>query len=611
MLNIGQTFFSHASQALRWSIGWQRQGPAQQAPVPKDVLQKALFAALFAKGPGVLKDPALVSELAFGDMYVVGDYTSLYRTSEDFGLSLLAMYPNSSLSWMKDFFSSKDMITAYQTFGSLSGITFLAGLVKMSHVPSTIGYAEAIGDRRGALIGRISTLEGASMAGAGASSVGFRVLTIFDTIKDIKPESLLGRVCHGFSIASLVFWCIFFAVVSTMLGIQMYEGYQFQSKLKKAEDLAGQIEIIQKKMRVNAGGVYTKLVKKHGSESAANKVLIDEAYRVGKENLGKLLKELGIKDVPEERLKSMVHDILEEGVQDCSVESMQKRVQEQLMMIGLDMRVQKTQLKKQAKMGRILGSSGMDAMKEVSSAKSLAGRVRIGDPSAIQQANKLVDVIKKSTQRQITESAIIIGVLVLGIAAMVAAIALTGGTGILVSTALMLVFSITMLITDGYYLLQSYRGDRPAPHDKKMLAASAVMGVASLLAVSALGLSGVITLGTAPIVISFVLAAIWLAQNGATWAIINRNERRHNEKNPTLETLMKALDADKKEQVEIMFKNLSEIHRLMIDEEKKKHDGDLKEATRAVIRAVELTKKAHLEELRAMLQPHLVKSVAD
>ncbi|NGX27805.1 MAG: hypothetical protein K940chlam6_01743, partial [Chlamydiae bacterium] len=132
----------------------------------------------------------------------------------------------------------------------------------------------------------------------------------------------------------------------------------------------------------------------------------------------------------------------------------------------------------------------------------------------------------------------------------------------------------------------------------------------SLLMMMGLGASGVLSVGVVPLVIALVLTGLWLGQNGVTWAVLNRNERRYQDKNPTLETLLKALDAGEKKRVELMLKNLSEMHRQIIQSEMKQSHGDMKESTRAVIQKIELTKKAHLESLREAITPQLVNVAA-
>lgn len=582
---VGQ-FFSPPVQALKRAAGLG-------SPIPREVLQRALF----ANGPVVSMGDPLLSGHSMGSVSIVGDYNSLYRSTKDLAASFITQYPGSSFDWMKDLFSSKDMIMGYQTFGSVTGINFILGLVKMVHASSQIGYADAIEDRKGSVMGRIGILESASLGGAGASFGTFRVLSIIDTVREIQPGSLLGRVSYGFAMAGLSFYSLFFAFLSVTFGIQLFEGYKLKNKLNRAEDFVEKMEILQRKLQVQPDKVYEKLMQKHGSDAAVRKVLIDEAYDAGKENLRKVLKELNIKDVSDEKLKKVM--LSGTGIDE-----------EKLMQTGLKMKVQKTQLKKQAKMGRILNSAGVEAMQKLQSETTLAKRVKLGDKTAIANANKLVNVIKEANQKKITEAAVVISVLIFGIVTLTAAMVFTGGTSLLVSDTLMLLFTIVMTLVDGYYLLQSYREERPAPHDKKMLLLSSVLGLTSLLMMMGLGASGVLSVGVVPLVIALVLTGLWLGQNGVTWAVLNRNERRYQDKNPTLETLLKALDADERDRVELMMKNLSEMHRQMIQSEMKQSHGDMKEATRAVIQKIEFTKKAHLESLREAITPQLVNVAA-
>lgn len=565
-----------------------RSAPGIAGGVSSPLLQKSLF----AEETTLPEKIRLISGHSAGSAFVTSDYTSLYRSVQDLGLCVGSCYPSLKSVPLEQILSSKEMALGYQTFGSITGINCLLGAIKLIHASSAMKYSAAIEDDRGLLSARLSVLEGLSLEGAGTSFVVFRALSVAGILEEAKPMSLLQRVTSGFVTVGLIFYTVFFAVLMTILGIQLHEGLKWKRKLGKEKDLATQIEILQKKIQLDPEKVLKKLIQKCGCEEAAKKELIEEAYALAATNLKKVLKELNIPDVPEESLKGIVDSALE--------------TEDKLLILGLSAKVKKAELKNQAKIGRAFSKTGLDALTELKELPNLLDKIRSGDAQAIQKGKKLVEQIKKANETLITESSTIIGVFVLGMIAMAAAIGLTGGIGLLVSCGIMFLFNIAMLGVDGYSLHKSYQEETPAPHDKKMLAFSSGLGLASFALMLGLALSGAVSMGTVPLVISGLLTALWLGQNAMTWNIINRNQRLEEEKNPTLELLLQTLEKEDYQRAEIMWKNLSEIHREMIASAFE-NTKNSREYVRAVIQKTELAKKERLDSLRQALMPHLVR----
>lgn len=563
---------------------------------PKRVLEKTLLAcgALFNK-----KDP-LFSGHSLGTTFLVSDYTSLYHSFEDLGLSIQALFPKNPLNGFFSQFQSKDMIIGSHTFGSVTGVNAIIGLVEMFHLHCATQFANQIGDKRGSLMGKVGLLQEASLGITGISGGAFRVLSTVGTIKDVQAGSLLNRVSDGLVLIGMVFYALFFAFLSAVTGIRAYEGSQFKKKLSEVDSLPTKIELLQRKIKVDAKKVYEKELSRFGSEAELKAALIEEGYKAGSENLRKVLKELGHEKVSDEKLKEMVHHSLEESAFGWTSAGIQTRVEESLKQLGLEAKIEKVQRKKDEKMERLLNQTGMKALNKIKKDQTLANRVRKGDKEAIEKGEKLLQLVKKSNQKRLNESAALIAISVVGILVMGASIVLTGGIGLIVSSAIMLMFSSLMAGIDGYFLYQSYKGELPAQHDKKLLIFSSILGLSSFLTMAALGISGVISMGIVPIVIALVLAAMWMGQNGATWALMNRNQRRDEEKNPTLEALLKAHEKGNQERIEKMMKNLSEEHRKFLK-------GSDIEAVRRAITKVEEVKKKRLESLREAITPHLVR----
>lgn len=465
---------------------------------------------LFQTGANIPMPITLLSGLSAGSVFVTSDYTSLYRSFEDFAKSLWGHY-SKEMNWMGKLFSSKDLAVSYQTFGSVTGINFLIGVAKGVHAYSRLKFSKAIDDKMGQLLGRVGTFEGMSLATAGVSFLAYRVLAVMGTIGKGASAVLIKRTAPAFAMAGLASYSAFFGLLSSVFGIRLWEGVQFKKELEKRTSIADQIDFLFKKINVAPEEVFAKLVKKYGSEEAAKKYLVDEAYSLAKGNLNLILKELNI-PAPKEKVCEILDSLI----------SQQK---ENLVMAGLRERVYKAQLKKQTKMGRILDGVGFEALKEIQSLPKLSEKVRSGNVAATKKAKELVANLKKGNERKLKETGIVFGVLLFGMVAMLLAIVLSGGTGLIVSTAVMLIFSILMAGVDGYYLYQCYQEDVPAPHDKKMLFFSSFLGLSSFLLMVILGLTGVVSFGIFPMILSCCLTTLWLGQNAFSWHIINRKQK--------------------------------------------------------------------------------------
>lgn len=586
-LSIGQ-IFSSANQAVSKGLGLQR-------PTAEGLFEKALFAG----GPVLPQSSRILSGHTLGNSFVVADYTSLYRSVQDLAVGIWDRFPQAPLSFLKDFMSSKDIALGYHIFGSASSLNVVIGLVQLKAAYDLCAFAKAIGDEEGLLQGRLSCIQSTTLFGAGVSFAAYRPLSIYGIATNSSPMSLIGRLSYASVQAGMAFYAVFFTMSTAVLGLQVHEGMTFVKGLDRAGDLTAQVEWLQQKLQVDPKEVHQKLTREHGTDKATD-LLIDEAISSGKEGIRSMMKEMGIPKVQEAKLEEIVRDAVKKSCSGWTAEAVQKQMSEKLMLVGLSMRVQKTQLKQSTKMQRILGRTGFEVLQEVA---SLKGRVTKTDA----KAQELVDKIRASAVSSITESAIVGAVSAMGIVAMVAAIVFTGGLPLIISSAFMLVFSILMSAIDGYYLYMSYKEERPADHDKKMVVLSTLVGVASFLTLVALGATGVVSMGIFPIVVAAILSALWVGQNGVTLWVMDRNEKRHQLQNPTLETFLKALqDESQKDKIMEMFGNLPEELKGLIQKALKGHQNDMEKAALSVARRIEEAKAARLEMFRGVLSPHLV-----
>lgn len=539
-----------------------------------------------------------LSEAVVGTTLVAGDVISMDQSVRGMMISL---YRAQNWQGLGELFSHAEFMASVHAFGTVTGINAILGAVEMKHQFSQIAYADAIGDQRGSLMGRVSFVKGVALAGSGISFLSLRPLAIAKTVTHASAKTLLGRAINWLSFAGVICYTVFFSLLAIVLGIQIHEANAIQKKVNQAESLEKQVEMLQKLVKTTTGEVWQKLVQKEGGEEAAQKALIEEAYLFAGSKLEALAKELNI-DLPKERLHAVLERILRNAHEGG--EDLQANVQSDLLCFGLIGRVKKTQEKKLCKLQRVMSQETIEALQNALKMDLLD---RVQKAEASKEAKALVEKVQATLHKGVIEKALIITVVSLGIAVLVMPYFLVSASGVLISTVAMLIFSTFMLMADSYYLVQSHKNDRFAVHDKKMLILSTVLGVSSLIVMAALGFSGVISFGLAPAIISLVLGLLWVGQNGLTWWIMDRNEKRNLLNNPTLESFIEAIESGKwKEKIDEMYGNLPEEMREKINAVLKESDNDKKVAAKRVAQDVEKAKQTQLERLRQALTPHLI-----
>jgi len=549
MLAIAGRILNRTYEAVRYPFTRWSRDPSQLDPAAKALLQKVLFAAN-AHIPK-LGAPVL-SGHSIGSAFLVSDYTFAYRSMIDL-LNSLGVG-----GWFKAHFGGTDAALIYQASGLASGLGAIVGAVQMQRTLESMAVTRAISDKRGLLIGRVALLKDAAYIGGAIGLAGFRGMAIFDAIKNIAPSptsaSLAGRASYGILIVGLVLYSLFFAFLGVISGIKIYEGAKLKNKLK-GKDLEQQKAILQRKMQADPKAIFAK----HSREE-----LIQLALTTGKEQLRSMFKELNIPEVSDEKLTEMVKKVVDND--------------DQLMAVGLAMMTQSAQAKKMAKMGRILNKEGMEALMK-------------GDVAGVE----------KGLNKKLIENSVLTAIFIFGVLTLIAAMVFSGGTPLIIGAIMMLAFTVMGIGVDGYFLLQSYKEEQPAKHDKKMLIFSSLVAIASALAIAALVASGVVTMGLVPLMAGYIVLALWLLQNGVTAAIMDRNEKLFNEKNPTLEIFIQALKEEKdEERIKRMLENLPPEISQEIDRQ------NMLASALALSHRVEEAKKKGIEELRKALAPLLI-----
>lgn len=539
---------------------------------------------LFSRGlglPGVAASP--LSGNAQNAASMVSDCTSLYQSAKGlagaYGLEI------------SNFTTTQEGIELIDhALGLPSSLNAVIGLVGLKQSRKETAYADAIGDQRGALIGRLSSAKSASACIAGVGAAISSPLAMVSAIKQSSEASLIGRVNHVASKLGTFCYMIFFAVMAAILGVQIGEGSGFLKKLEKQGDLDAQVRWLQSRLDVDPQKLSAKLAEQHGND--LNNLLIEEALDAGKANLAATLKELGFGEVSEARLDSILNSLIDRS---------DRTVKKELVRTGLAMRVQKARVKRSAKMQRILGAPGTAALNEI---KGLRGSV------SRDYKNELVCRVRASAEGKIRENGILLAVSLLGLPLMVAGLVVTGGVALTLLAVSSLLFSILTTAVDGYYLYQSYQSEQPAYHDKTLVALSTAVAIGAAISLIVLTATGVVTFGIFPLIVFSIGLLLWLGQNGACLAVMHHKEKRFQLEHPSLETFLEALKReDEQNRIMEMFGNLPDPVRAAIQKELGSHANDMHAAARSVLQRTLDAKDKQLEQLRNWLTPYLVNEV--
>lgn len=492
--------------------------------------------------------------------YEIQNITSLQRAGTD-----LIQSTDPALLGSIGFTGPAASVT-YQAFGTSSLLNAVIWGLQMPSSFNQIAFSDKIGDKRQALTGRISVVKNAvGITAALSLSGGFRVTSIMGAAQGATPSSLLGRLSFGFVTAGLVLYSIFFALISIVVGISIYEG----EKLRK--DLT--LEKLVRKLTVDPAKIKGKF---KGAE------LEKEALSVGMQQLKALSKELGIK----------ADDKVFEGAL-IQLAGGKDKLEE----IGLALKLAQIQCKKEQKLLRTVGKECFDEIQKLVNGKLDSNAQAL-----------LVDKVRASLNSNLRMNIIVLAVCLLSIAALVAGIVCTAGVPLIIASVLMVASTLAMIGLDGYCFKMSLEGEQPATHDKKAIVFSTVVCIAAVVTLVALHVFGIVTFGVGPLVVALVLAGMWLGYNYYVWNKLDEKEHNQRLTKPTLETFAEDINSYRftDEQIEEMFEKLPEKKQI-----KAALTGDSRydyfQATNAVIEDLKALKAEELERIREALVPYLVR----
>ncbi len=538
--------------------------------INKDPKAMSLYNELFAHVlPQAPSTP--LSDIGTGASLMVVDPAALGRATCDavqYTLSQVDQTP--SVMEASHILASPSMGVAYQLSGVPTAFHGLLTLLDMPSVYKGYAYARKIGDDRAAVkqglnlakhgIGATASLS----LGGGFRATATASLVNGNTYSSFQVPTLLGRVSYGFLFVGLLLFTVFFGIIAVMSGISIYEGKKLGGKLegKTAEE---QIEILKTKLLGNP--------KKFNDPKELEKVALSAAA----EGLTRLLEEAGLPALSKEELEVKVRE-LTQG--------------QDLVAKGTEIRKQLLSVKKEGKLARLIGGDALKELKEIVAA----------DTSDPKRVKALLTKVEGSLTNNTRMNAIGIVICIIAIASCVAATVAFGTVGMIISIVLMFLSSVAQLALDAYCFVKSLEQDLPTPQDKKMLVVSSLVSIAVVGVFVALTLSGVLSFGIVPLCILIGLTVLWLGHNSWTIYKIDQKEKKMHIERPTLETLFEAFEKapdDAKKMLGHLSPELSGALQQQLVHQK---NGNIKEATRALLFRIEKVRAERIESLRKALR---------
>lgn len=581
---------------LPWGFG--------SSPLPAQELERALF----SKGPALPEQGTAVSSHSFNSTFVTGDTLSLFRSAQSLVATGICQADHAG-KWLEGIFLGQGASVGFNAFGISTALYSFLGPCAIFRDFRAAQLADAIEDRQGSLLARLSIFKSSLLTAGGLSFAIYRPLAVAAAIKGVAIETLssgptLARGAFGALAIGSASFIAMFGVIATMVGIQLYDAVSFRRELNKCSTPQEKIELLRKAATVNPQEVLEKLILKHvnkgesqeSAEVKARQELAQEALSAGMKEMKTTLKELGIKSPSDEALKFAVYQATEKATSTPWFGKKEVVVLEKLTATGLAMRMVKEEKKNWAKLNRMLGKEGIEAV------KSLQGRAKVG---AV-EGEELLSRVESSIGKEVKIKSFIIGVSI----AMALFIGLSFGhfaLPILIFVAMAsLLSTAAMGGIDLYFLLQSYQNEMAQKGDKRFLAISTALAIGTFATVVALHVAGVFTMGVLPLVVATVMMGIWLAQNGITYAVIRRKEEKELLQHPTLESFAKTASRGLSEfQIAQVFEKLPEEAKREIRACKNWGDSFAIAAQKAVEKGG-MARRRHLERLREAIVPLLV-----
>lgn len=582
-----------------------------------------LLAHIFEQNVGKSPDP-LASGNAINTSFSVANSTWFSRAIEDQLSTILASFPSQTpfLKEITQELSAPNTAVAYHAMGTTTAFHALYATTMLVDNFDQIAFAEKIGDSQGKLLGRLAAFKNISFIGGAAGYAGYRPLSIATavtgTATGYTAPTLLGRVAAGFGLFGNIFYAIYYAAVALLSSVQIYFGEKFRNKMNASETVEAKLQFLKDQLKVDPDKMYRKLLDKEAKKvhgdlfqnldrekqdeilQTVKAAVINEMIAHGSEIITQIFAESGEK-MSQEHCRRLFLNLVQSRFSELQTkEYIPQFMNEYLFMEGLQLKMRKLELKKELKLARLTSADCVKMIKEANVAGkivSIDGAVR--PISEDNTAQKIVDTVVSALnfKRDLN----IVGVIacVVGVISMILAIVFSGGIGAVIGAVISLVAVLLMLGLDGYCMKMSLDSEPVGRNDKKVLLTSTALCLLSAGVVVGLMASGVVSFGILPLVLTLVLAAVWLGHNGYAWYIINQKEKKH----PTIESFLQFLQKEQaNEKIAELFDRLPMEVQELLKQQLEKDSGEASaEDWKAAIAKVQRMKEEHFERLREEL----------
>lgn len=525
------------------------------------------------------RDPA-ISGNSINHGFTVADWTWFQRTLSDF---VGAIHGQSSrLDAVFNVISTPGAGVVYQAFGTPSTTYSWTAVLQMIEDYHAIGQAQNIGDSKAENFAKATMVQDATLAAGGLAFAGYRTSAIAAEVKGVTPSgfnapTILGRIAYGFVTIGIIFFTLYYLILSTVLGVRIYHGEQFRNKLEKSagnakgdEAVQKQFEFLQKRL-TGPVRILDKLSEKYQGDlervlDHLNQDLSEEALSHGTKVIEDLLKTVG-----EKRTKEQIEGFLKKQLTEAA-----------LLEYGKEIKLRKVLAKREAKLARLTSKECVEAIKTASTPelKKLA-----------------VEKVKKTLDNNRVTFAKVIAACMLGAVGMAAGLFISTGVGAIVIAVIMIIVALAMIKLDSDSLKESLASEAPRKLDKILVKISMALCIASIATVVSLVIAGLIVASPYIVLMSALLSLIWLVYNMKTLRAINEKERKFAEEHPTLETLLNGIKAGlSSKELNAMIDKLPKETQKIFREEFFKSEKNREDAVKAALETMQ--RVADLQKIR-------------
>jgi uncharacterized membrane protein len=377
-------------------------------------------------------------------LYVGGDLTWASRSIQDVIASIPAychIFDNCSIP--------------YHGTGITTAMSAFTGPVEATKFYGRIQASAAVGDSGGEKVAWIDFFRAWAQTGGGVGYAAYRPLAIASAMTGVSASgltapTLLGRATYGVGLAANLAFGVFYGLIGLSAGVQLYQGCSFSAKLEESTD---KMKFLRERLFVNESDV-SKMLSKFTKEEFK-----EEALSFGTKLWTEFFREM-------ENNPEWEGPIL--NAQQCfeMLKEIIEKKEDAFIQLGVFLKLQKVQAKKEMKLERLLGGEIVQALKDAFNG--------VSELSAEELLEKVQGALK--TNGLINGACLTLGVL--GVVATILGIVFTSGAGAIVAAVLFLVVCLLMTGVDLYCLDQMLKaGGMPGPYDTATLLASSILAV--------------------------------------------------------------------------------------------------------------------------------------